>query len=314
MPEVIFNGPAGRIEGRYHHSRKANSPIALVLHPHPQFGGTMNNPVTYTLFQNFVARGFSVLRFNFRGVGRSQGAFDGGIGELSDAASALDWLQSQNADASQCWIGGFSFGAWIAIGACGSATMTTATYILLNSIAGRRARSAIGALMLVTGLSGTVFVPLGSWLVDVVGWRGTCTAYACILLLVTLPMYLFLLPTGPGSARGAAAAETGAAPEAAPSRATFALVVAAIVLNAFVTYGFASILLELLNQWKKATGARIPLVNPYYNPYYRKVMEERQENIRQYLSKYDTLFDKQLYDPQLMDSLRNKYHTEYNFK
>ncbi len=115
MPEVIFNGPAGRIEGRYHHSRKANSPIALVLHPHPQFGGTMNNPITYTLFQDFVARGFSVLRFNFRGVGRSQGAFDSGIGELSDAASALDWLQSQNADASQCWIGGFSFGAWIAM-------------------------------------------------------------------------------------------------------------------------------------------------------------------------------------------------------
>jgi alpha/beta superfamily hydrolase len=56
-----------------------------------------------------------VLRFNFRGVGRSQGAFDSGIGELSDAASALDWLQSQNADASQCWIGGFSFGAWIAM-------------------------------------------------------------------------------------------------------------------------------------------------------------------------------------------------------
>jgi alpha/beta superfamily hydrolase len=115
MPEVIFNGPAGRIEGRYHHSRKANSPIALVLHPHPQFGGTMNNPVTLSLFQDFVARGFSVLRFNFRGVGRSQGAFDSGIGELSDAASALDWLQAQNSDASQCWIGGFSFGAWIAM-------------------------------------------------------------------------------------------------------------------------------------------------------------------------------------------------------
>lgn len=115
MPEVIFNGPAGRIEGRYHHSRKSNSPIALVLHPHPQFGGNMNNPVTCTLFQEFVNRGFSVLRFNFRGVGRSQGVFDSGIGELSDAASALDWLQSQNIDASQCWIGGFSFGAWIAM-------------------------------------------------------------------------------------------------------------------------------------------------------------------------------------------------------
>lgn len=115
MPEVIFNGPAGRIEGRYHHTKAPNAPVALVLHPHPQFGGTMNNPVTYALFQAFVQRGFSVLRFNFRGVGRSQGSFDAGIGELSDAAAALDWLQSQNPDASQCWIGGFSFGAWIAM-------------------------------------------------------------------------------------------------------------------------------------------------------------------------------------------------------
>jgi alpha/beta superfamily hydrolase len=115
MPEVIFNGPAGRIEGRFHQSKTPNAPIALVLHPHPQFGGTMNNPVTYALFQNFVNRGFSTLRFNFRGVGRSQGAFDAGIGELSDAASALDWVQAQQADASQCWIAGFSFGAWIAM-------------------------------------------------------------------------------------------------------------------------------------------------------------------------------------------------------
>ena len=115
MPEVIFNGPAGRIEGRYHHSRKANSPIALVLHPHPQFGGTMNNPVTYTLFQGFVNRGFSVLRFNFRGVGRSQGEFDAGIGELADAATALDWLQATNPAASPCWVAGYSFGAWVQV-------------------------------------------------------------------------------------------------------------------------------------------------------------------------------------------------------
>ena len=57
--------------------------------------------------------GFSALRFNFRGVGRSQGKFDNGQGELSDAASALDWMQSFNANASACWVGGFSFGAWI---------------------------------------------------------------------------------------------------------------------------------------------------------------------------------------------------------
>ena len=113
MPEVIFNGPGGRIEGRFHHAKVAGAPVALVLHPHPQHGGTMNNRVSYALYQSFVQRGFSTLRFNFRGVGRSQGRFDNGQGELSDAASALDWLQSHNPNASACWIGGFSFGAWI---------------------------------------------------------------------------------------------------------------------------------------------------------------------------------------------------------
>ena len=113
MPEGIMNGPEGRLEGRYHHSQQPNAPIALLLHPHPQHGGTMNNKVVYTLYHAFVRRGYSALRFNFRGVGRSQGVFDRGEGELSDAASALDWLQTYNPNASACWIGGFSFGAWI---------------------------------------------------------------------------------------------------------------------------------------------------------------------------------------------------------
>jgi len=115
MPEIIFNGPEGRLEGRYHHSKIEGAPIALVLHPHPQFGGTMNNKIVYHQFRNFVERGFSTLRFNFRGVGRSQGVFDQGIGELSDAAAALDWLQSINENAKPCWIAGFSFGAWISM-------------------------------------------------------------------------------------------------------------------------------------------------------------------------------------------------------
>jgi len=113
MPEIIISGPDGRLEGRYQHSRDRNAPIALILHPHPQHGGTMNNKVVYTMYQSFARRGFSVLRFNFRGVGRSQGAFDRGEGELSDAASSLDWLQSFNPNAGACWIAGFSFGAWI---------------------------------------------------------------------------------------------------------------------------------------------------------------------------------------------------------
>ena len=113
MPEVIFTGPAGRIEGRYHPSKTKGAPIAIVLHPHPQFGGTMNNQVVYALYYGFVERGFSALRFNFRGVGRSQGSFDHGQGELSDAAAALDWAQAVNPEARSCWVAGFSFGAWI---------------------------------------------------------------------------------------------------------------------------------------------------------------------------------------------------------
>ncbi|MCH2547590.1 MAG: alpha/beta hydrolase [Alphaproteobacteria bacterium] len=115
MPEIFINGSEGRLEGRYHASNEKNAPIALILHPHPLYGGTMNNKVVYNTFQSFVRNGFSVMRFNFRGVERSQGEFDSGVGELSDAATALDWLQTQNPDASTCWVGGFSFGAWIAM-------------------------------------------------------------------------------------------------------------------------------------------------------------------------------------------------------
>ena len=113
MPEIIFPGPDGRLEGRYHGQPERDAPIALILHPHPQFGGTMNNKVVYNLHYSFHRLGFSVLRFNFRGVGRSQGEFDQGIGELSDAASALDYLQTMNPSARTCFVAGFSFGAWI---------------------------------------------------------------------------------------------------------------------------------------------------------------------------------------------------------
>ncbi len=115
MPEVIFNGPAGRLEGRYHHNKDPNAPVAIILHPHSQFGGTMNNPIVHHLYYMFVKRNFSTLRFNFRGVGRSQGLFDSGQGELSDAAAALDWVQGFNKDARTCWIAGFSFGSWISM-------------------------------------------------------------------------------------------------------------------------------------------------------------------------------------------------------
>ena len=113
MPEILFTGPEGRLEGRYHPQREKDAPIALILHPHPQFGGTMNNRVVYNLHYCFYKMGFNVMRFNFRGVGRSQGEFDQGVGELSDAAAALDYLQMHNPSTKHCWVVGFSFGAWI---------------------------------------------------------------------------------------------------------------------------------------------------------------------------------------------------------
>lgn len=115
MPEVIFNGPEGRIEGRYNPSDDSSKPAVLVLHPHPLHGGTMNNKVVYNLYHSFARLGCPTLRINFRGVGRSTGTFDNGIGELADAARALDWLQNENPGASTYWIAGFSFGSWIAM-------------------------------------------------------------------------------------------------------------------------------------------------------------------------------------------------------
>jgi alpha/beta superfamily hydrolase len=113
MPEVIFPGPEGRLEGRFAPAPKPRAPVAMILHPHPMSGGTMNNRIVIELYKTFQRRGFATLRFNFRGVGKSQGVFDNGIGELSDAASALDWVQSFHAEASTTWVAGFGFGAWI---------------------------------------------------------------------------------------------------------------------------------------------------------------------------------------------------------
>ena len=113
MPEIIINGPEGRLECRYMPGASNDAPTALVLHPEPNKKGTMNNRVTFATYKLFQKRGFSVMRFNFRGVGRSEGTFDNGEGELADAASAMDWLQSQNPTSNTSWISGFSFGSWI---------------------------------------------------------------------------------------------------------------------------------------------------------------------------------------------------------
>jgi|TARA_B100000768_G_scaffold174986_1_gene185882 hypothetical protein len=113
VKEILFTGPDGRLVGKYKKGQSLNPPVALLLHPHPLYGGTMNNPIVLELYNIFDALGFSTFRFNFRGVGKSEGKFDNGLGELADAAAALDWVQRQNPNTNQCWVSGFSFGAVI---------------------------------------------------------------------------------------------------------------------------------------------------------------------------------------------------------
>lgn len=113
MPEIVLTGNAGRIEAKYHHSKNSKAPLVIVLHPNPLQGGTMNNRVTLTLYNAFIENGFSAIRFNFRGVGKSEGVHDKGEGELTDTAAVLDWIQSINQGQRQLWVAGFSFGALI---------------------------------------------------------------------------------------------------------------------------------------------------------------------------------------------------------
>jgi uncharacterized protein len=114
---LMIPGAAGSLEARYHTvPGSVTAPIVLVIPPHPEQDGTMDHPVVHTMFRVFARMGFHALRFNFRGSGQSQGTFvPGGGGEVSDAASCLDWLQNKNPMASQCWVAGFSFGAYVAL-------------------------------------------------------------------------------------------------------------------------------------------------------------------------------------------------------
>ena len=115
MAELIIPGPQGRIEARFTEPPEEGAPIALILHPHPKAGGTMQDPITIQMYQMFEERGFGVLRYNSRGVGRSQGVYDQGVGELEDAAFVLDYLERMVESPRYVWTAGYSFGAWITL-------------------------------------------------------------------------------------------------------------------------------------------------------------------------------------------------------
>lgn len=83
----------------------------IITHPHPLYGGNMYNPVVQTISEAYEERGFSTLRFNFRGVGASQGRYDNGTGEAADIESAAAFIRSRGI--SRVDLAGYSFGAWV---------------------------------------------------------------------------------------------------------------------------------------------------------------------------------------------------------
>ncbi|MFK8039820.1 MAG: alpha/beta hydrolase [Rickettsiaceae bacterium] len=114
MSKVFLNGQVGRIEGFYSHSR-AEAPLALLLHPHPEYHSVVDSDVMNNIYDILFNHGYNTLKINFRGIGLSEGSFDCGTGEMIDAATALDWLQAHNQNSGRILVVGLSFGAWIAM-------------------------------------------------------------------------------------------------------------------------------------------------------------------------------------------------------
>ncbi len=113
---LTIPGPAGALEVAVDFPEPADARrgIAVVCHPNPPDGGTMNNKVVTMLSRALTEHGLTVVRFNFRGTGASEGAFDNGRGEVLDLMSVADWARKARPD-DALWLAGFSFGAWVAL-------------------------------------------------------------------------------------------------------------------------------------------------------------------------------------------------------
>ncbi len=118
QPGETLTFPSGDLilEGVFHRPPAALYPAIAVCHPHPLFGGDMHNSVVVTVCQALVDAGIAALRFNFRGVGRSQGRFGDGVGERADAIAALAYVrQAEGVDSAKVGLVGYSFGAAVAL-------------------------------------------------------------------------------------------------------------------------------------------------------------------------------------------------------
>lgn len=117
---TFFSGPAGQIEAILKEPESEVTRAVIVCHPHPLFGGTMHNKVVFRIARSFQDARFAVLRFNFRGTGRSEGTHDDGRGEQDDLRAAIRFIETRYPTA-ELWLAGFSFGAAVVLRAgCGN--------------------------------------------------------------------------------------------------------------------------------------------------------------------------------------------------
>ena len=138
----LLNGPAGRLEALLEAPEDADARgVALVCHPHPLFGGTMHNKVVYRVARALRNSGYVALRFQFRGVGKSEGRHDAGVGEIDDARAALGWLRARYPGLPYT-LAGFSFGSRVVLN-LGCALADTQRVIALGFPA---KRDPVGAL------------------------------------------------------------------------------------------------------------------------------------------------------------------------
>jgi alpha/beta superfamily hydrolase len=112
---LLIPAPHGHLEAIYRPRNEQATRVALVLHPHPLFGGTMHNKVVFRAAKALQESGYETLRFNFRGVGSSTGEYDEGRGELADSVVALNYLLENQPAAQEVIIAGFSFGSIIGL-------------------------------------------------------------------------------------------------------------------------------------------------------------------------------------------------------
>lgn len=158
-----IDGPAGRLEIVVADPGEDRRGYALIAHPHPLYGGTLDNKVVQTLAKAMVALGYAAVRFNFRGVGESEGVFDEGPGELEDLLSVADFARRRFGDA-QVVLAGFSFGSYIAASA--AAQLPARQLVLIAPAVGRFPVGEVPQQTLVVHGEEDDVVPLG----DVLNW------------------------------------------------------------------------------------------------------------------------------------------------